>query len=342
MNQFTESGEFKNRIPCKKSAEAVDFLHGEERSLPVYKQLWKECFADTDSYIDAFFEAFYEKENVLAAVENGMLLGASFFLPGKIYRKQAQGKEEWQEIRYVYALAVFPKFRGRGIAGSLLRRAYERYRMPLIAQPAEEGLVGGFYRPLGFAPAFYLQKTQITLPSVMPRGKMRNPDAAQIQIRPADAADYCRIRDAHFKTDGYVSWPVRHIAFALWEHRRWGGEALVLARDGREDILMYEMSDGAAVITETTLSREEVLQNAADLFKEGCLELTLTGAAAENGQIQNLKAEQNAAGIQQVRAERAVLRMPESLAAQTGGKNCLVGMSYGMRPVYGYLNLSLD
>ena len=62
---------------------------GNNRSVPELKKLWKECFADEDAYIDAFFEAMYEDQSVLLEEENGVLLGASFFLPGKIRRKPA-------------------------------------------------------------------------------------------------------------------------------------------------------------------------------------------------------------------------------------------------------------
>ena len=137
---------------------------GKITDLPELKALWKECFADEDAYIDAFFDAMYEDAHVLLEEENGVLAGASFFLPGKIALEDAASKGlRWQEIRYVYALAVYPQYRGRGIAAALLHRAYEAYGAPLIAEPAEEGLIGGFYEPLGFSCNFYLDKTELTL-----------------------------------------------------------------------------------------------------------------------------------------------------------------------------------
>ncbi|KAI4452885.1 hypothetical protein C823_007470 [Eubacterium plexicaudatum ASF492] len=68
--------------------------------------------------------------------------------------------DAWQPVRYVYALAVLPQFRGRGVGAGLLRRAHELYHAPLIAEPAEAGLIGGFYEPLGFTSDFYIKKVR--------------------------------------------------------------------------------------------------------------------------------------------------------------------------------------
>lgn len=298
----------------------------DRQSVPELKRLWKECFADEDAYIDAFYEAVYEDQDVLLEEEGGMLMGASFFLPGKIWAEQKGGSWQqtdgrWKDIRYVYALAVFPQYRGRGIAGRLLRSAYETYGAPLIAEPAEEGLVSGFYEPLGFAKSFYLEKNQIVLPAAdkKPPYDLR---AAQLQtelsvagssctVVPAEAEDYCRIRDAAFLKRGYVRWPKRHIAFAIQEHRGSGGGAFVIKGNGREDILLYFIDGQTAVVTETSLSDQAA-------------QAVLTQLA---GQCEG------AVMIRKVKT-RGMQEYTQSLF--------LVGMSYGLEPAEGYLNLTLD
>lgn len=132
--------------------------NGSRADIGNLKKLWKSCFDDGDSYIDGFFHTFFNEEDILLTEEEGMLAGASFFLPGKIYLENG-----WQDIRYVYALATFEQFRGRGVAGSLLRYAFRHYETPLIAEPAEEGLVAGFYEPLGFCSSFYLSHTSMRM-----------------------------------------------------------------------------------------------------------------------------------------------------------------------------------
>lgn len=299
---------------------------GDAESIAELKKLWKTCFFDEDAYINSFFHTFYESGNVLLTRENGMLMGASFFLPGKLYRQNAMEQGSWQNIRYVYALAVYPQFRGRGIAGDLLRTAFQIYHhTPLIAEPAEEGLIDGFYEPLGFVPSFYLKKEQIREPQISLRAAQIQPyreqkeefrqlDEMHIQICPVQTADYCRIRDLHFQKEGYISWPSRHIAFALQEHRSYGGEALLVSENGREDLLLYMIEDGQVMITETTLPQDQALRS-IDRWLKGAYDTVVYTSAASISE--------------------------KSETTKDSGLS-LIGMSYGMPPVYGYLNLSLD
>jgi len=309
---------------------------GENGDIPQLKHLWKECFADEDAYIDAFFHALYKKEDVLLAQEKGMLLGASFFLPGSIYIME--GTEGcWQPVRYVYALAVYPQHRGRGLAGRLLQEASRIYRAPLIAEPAEEGLIGGFYEPLGFSGAFYLKKQQ----RVLPQQDVRAAQASGRVIRKAGADAYCRVRDSHFRMHGYVRWPKEHAAFAIAQHRENGGDALLIsdtcgstAKTGREDILLYYVEEESVIVTETTLSDKDVEQVLTECLTQPCRMLVLTGGAALSAK----HAVQPAA----VSAQAGMQPEPDRNVQAAESRIYLTGMALGMPGVHGYLNLTLD
>ncbi len=287
---------------------------GDQECILGLKKLWKECFADEDAYINSFFESLYQKEQVLLAEENGALMGASFFLPGKIYLEHPQTGGYWQNIRYVYALAVYPRFRGHGIAGNLLKEAYQRYQAPLLAEPAEEGLVDGFYKPLGFSKEFYLKKRKIKLFQYDLQAAQVSP---RLKLYQADADIYCRIRDRQFQRNGYVSWPKEHVAFAIAEHRANGGDALVAAGEGREDILLYYTEDGQAVVTETTLSEKEAAEVLNAALKQPCSTALL---------IQDISVKEEADGLQ----------------IPYGADCCLTGVSFGISGIKGYLNITLD
>lgn len=294
---------------------------GDTKSIPELKKLWKTCFADEDAYIDAFFDALYEDHNVLLEEEQGVLMGASFFLPGEICLEPLA----CSEIRYVYALAVYPRYRGRGIAKALLQRAYELYNAPLIAEPAEEGLVGGFYEPLGFAKSFYLEKTCVEVPRY-------DVQAAEIlPFYPVQAEAYCRIRDAHFQKYGCVRWPLKHIAFAIQEHCSSGGGAYAFCRGGREDIVLYYREDQNIIITETTLTYREIMGMFLPAVVGQCDRLILKGAAKQSG---------NAGKAAQKR--QSSLLQEQAYGWVTEQSCYLTGMSYGLSSGYGYLNLSLD
>ncbi len=286
--------------------------YGDTGSIPKLKTLWKACFSDEDAYIDAFFEAMYEQENVLLIEEGGVLMGASFFLPGALCLKAEKRvkQESWTGIRYVYALAVYAQYRGKGLAGSLLREAYQRYQVPLVAEPAEEGLVTGFYGPAGFSASFYLEKEYRQLPQ-------SGLQAAQLPpVYPADAKAYCRIRNAYFRGPGYVEWPLRHVDFALREHRANGGDALVYTGGGKEGILLYYMEGSKAVVTESTLPVQEIAAILGSWLSVPCDGIEVTSASCG---------------------------APGAVNGRDSSKNRrLVGMVYGLQPISGYLNLSLD
>lgn len=280
--------------------------YGDRTKIPQLKKLWKECFADDDAYIDGFFAAMYQNEHVLLEEENGVLMGASFFLPGEIWLEQTKTDGGWQAVRYVYALAVYPQYRGRGIAARLLQKARQIYDAPLIAEPAQESLIEGFYEPLGFTKNFYLQKHTVEIPYY-------DVQAAQKDVWqwiPADAAQYCSIRNAYFQKHGYIRWPGRHIAFAVRQHIDSGGGAFLLTSSGRKELILYLIEEQGEekklIITETTLSEQEAQHILLPRIAGACTSLTFTGPSA------------------------------------AGQGDCLIGMSVGLCGMHGYLNVSLD
>ncbi len=303
-------------IPYRKISgkDSFEIRYGSLLKITQLKKLWKECFADEDAYISDFFDAMYANEQVLVAEENGVLMGASFFLPGNIWLEQPGTGGKWQPVRYVYALAVWPQFRGRGVAAGLLRRAYELYHAPLIAEPADEGLIGGFYEPLGFTSDFYLKKDILTIPQY----DIKAAQTEEWKWTPAKAEQYCSIRDARFQKHGYVSWPQQHVAFAISQHSNSGGGAYVLHTSGREEVILYFIENQDVIVTETTLSVNEWRQVLVPRITAQYHRLMVSCAVADSTNRQIVS------------------------TAAADSVNRLVGMSYGLPPMNGYLNLSLD
>ena len=303
-------------IPYRKISgkDSFEIRYGSLLKITQLKKLWKECFADEDAYISDFFDAMNANAQVLGAEENGVRMGASFFLPGNIWLEQPGTGGKWQPVRYVYALAVWPQFRGRGVAAGLLRRAYELYHAPLIAEPADEGLIGGFYEPLGFTSDFYLKKDILTIPQY----DIKAAQTEEWKWTPAKAEQYCSIRDARFQKHGYVSWPQQHVAFAISQHSNSGGGAYVLHTSGREEVILYFIENQDVIVTETTLSVNEWMQVLVPRITAQYNRLMVSCAVADSTNRQIVS------------------------TAAADSVNRLVGMSYGLPPMNGYLNLSLD
>ncbi len=295
--------------------------YGDKKYIPELKRLWKACFEDEDSYIDAFFAAMYADENVLLAQKNGMLMGASFFLPGRIFLSG-----QWQEIRYVYALAVYKQYRGQNIAHHLLQEASKVFCVPLLTEPANEGLAERFYAPYGFSDSFYLTYDKISLKQAQAMYQHEH-WTQQAHVEPADAATYYQLREQHFQGQGYVSWPENHIAFAIDQHRANGGDALVITGSVRNDLLLYTAEGTQVTITETTLPFQDV----AALFSNRRIPYAMNHKTYDLLEMKS--------GI--VRAEQPSIRAME-LQPETNHYQQLLGMSYGIDLAQGYLNLTLD
>ena len=71
---------------------------GDENSL---KALWREVFGDTDEYIDAFFQNVYQPGMASVIEEDGTVVAAAYAVP-------------FGAVRYIFAVATRPEYRGRG------------------------------------------------------------------------------------------------------------------------------------------------------------------------------------------------------------------------------------
>ena len=71
---------------------------GDENAL---KALWREVFGDTDEYIDAFFQNVYQPSMASVIEEDGTVVAAAYAVP-------------FGAVRYIFAVATRPEYRGRG------------------------------------------------------------------------------------------------------------------------------------------------------------------------------------------------------------------------------------
>ena len=80
---------------------------GDEKSL---KALWHEVFGDTDVYIDTFFRELYRPGMASVVEEDGKLVAAAYAVP-------------FGAVRYIFAVATKPEYRGRGYGRAVVLAA---------------------------------------------------------------------------------------------------------------------------------------------------------------------------------------------------------------------------
>ncbi|MGL5256302.1 MAG: GNAT family N-acetyltransferase [Proteocatella sp.] len=116
------------------------------------KSLWKYCFADSDQFVDYYFEKRYKREkNMIALDENGKIQASLQLNP---YTLSVGEKEKL--VHYVIGVSVQPESRGLGYSSKLLKETLNcQYRnnedisilMPIDTDIyARYGYINTFYR----------------------------------------------------------------------------------------------------------------------------------------------------------------------------------------------------
>ncbi len=215
-------------------------------------ELWALIFGDTPEQIADYFARRHRDEDMLVAVEGGVLCGMLSMLPLTL----VLGGEEYA-ARYVYAVATDPAFRGRGIATDLLMHAHAemaaRGAQASTLVPASESLFG-YYEKRGYRTAFTLDIRAfdaVSLPFV----------PAGARCAPCPPGRYARMRDAAFSGRGfYARWDEQAVAFAAE-----GLNLTYLTSEAGEGCALWERDEGGALVRELALVGMPVLDAVAIL-----------------------------------------------------------------------------
>lgn len=123
------------------------------------RALWKQCFGDSDTYLDLFFSKLGREDTTFLcnvgeeAVGHLQLLDAAFASGGTLH-----------PANYVFAACTHPDYRGRGVMKELLHEALregrERGDLCSFIMPAEEWLYDYYARVAGYAEVISGSQTQ--------------------------------------------------------------------------------------------------------------------------------------------------------------------------------------
>ena len=136
-----------------------DIRYSSQADVPQIKYLMKSVFKDEDSFLNRFFNLFYD-DNVLIAEINNNIVSMAFLLPNKIL---VNGK--LLPITYLYACATHQEYRGQGLMSRIIAKAYEdvcqRGEVGLLLLPANEPLYH-YYSNMGFMTSFFFDEIQFS------------------------------------------------------------------------------------------------------------------------------------------------------------------------------------
>ena len=191
--------------------------------------LWAETFGDPPALIGRFLTLLPELGFGLAAVEDGRLLGAAYWIDAL--------RLEGRRLGYLYAVAVDPTARGRGVGAALNRacigQGRERGALWCTTEPAEPSLFA-WYARVGLHPALSVRRTAHSAAALLP-------------VAPLTARDYGERREALLALTPHVTLLPAALDFEEALLRSFGGGFFAVG----QGIAAVEREDGRALVRET-------------------------------------------------------------------------------------------
>ncbi len=236
--------------------------------IPQLKQIWKECFHDEDSYIDFYFMKRFTEENMLVWLEDKLPVAMASLLPCTCWEKK-NGLLLKQPVRYIYAVATKPGFKGQGISTKLMKYIQsfldQNHEIGILV-PAEESLIS-FYGKRNFHPAI---RAKERVNDEAERFELQISSLSDILIKegPVLAKKYKQIRDSWLGMDGYIEWDEDAIDYAIKENLLIGGLCFEMICEGESHIIMGYIDKEQFIVRETTLSEHQWDQYAMTIANE--------------------------------------------------------------------------
>ena len=191
--------------------------------------LWHEVFGDPEALPLRFLEGLPAFGCGFAAVEDGEVLGAAYWIDGLTLAGEKCG--------YLSAVAVDPACRGRGLGAALSRACFEAgkargavYRCTL---PAEPSLFDWYARILGLKPALYRQSRELSA-------------ASGLAVRPIGPTEYGERREALLGARPHLRCAPAALAYEAENCRLFGGDLFAVG----EGIAAASAEDGIARVRE--------------------------------------------------------------------------------------------
>ncbi len=132
------------------------------------RELWKDCFGDTDSYIRFYFSEKVVKSRVYTDYDGEKLASMAFFTPYPVVYRGLR-----QTASYIVGVATRGEYRHQGRMTRLIRQGISRDRDAgnalVYLSPADTAI----YEPLGFRGVYWRQTTYVDTGGMTGGGECR-------------------------------------------------------------------------------------------------------------------------------------------------------------------------
>ena len=168
-----------------------------ERDTPFVRRIWKECFGDTESYMDAFFSFLYSPDKTLVAKQNGTCVGVlqvfphTFFVNGKAHKAM-----------YIGGVSVLPAYRMQGIAKKLMAEAELYMQKENIEISFLVPFSFSFYEKMGYKCISYLSEFSGNTAELKPFARTYTKSELETSSLPAAYKNYAGNFKLYLERDG--------------------------------------------------------------------------------------------------------------------------------------------
>lgn len=185
----------------------MDLRYSTKQDIPGIKKLMKNVFGDNDQFLHLLFHHLYH-DNILLYEENDEIISMAFLLPA--FMNYGQSKIP---MTYLYACATDEKYRGQGLMGNIIERAYQDEEKKqgggLFLLPASESLYH-YYEKYGFQCFFFNDKREYQF------ADFRRPSSLKYEMEQISGSEYAAYREQFLAQDLAIHYPVSH--FLLLEN----------------------------------------------------------------------------------------------------------------------------
>lgn len=210
------------------------------------KNLWKECFGDSNQYIELYFSGYDITRHMLVFIDGEHPISMLSLLPMTVVTQAGI-----MPARYIYAVATKESYRGRGISTKMLEYAHkylaEQGVKLSVLVPATTPLYN-FYSKRGFTAEFYSGQ------ALVERSQIQKFDGSFV-ITDTTVKEFMQIRERAFAgRTMFVRWDGDALDYRMAETTFNGGETLTIAiGDHAHAVAVCYNHGGSVLIKELAL-----------------------------------------------------------------------------------------
>lgn len=225
------------------------------------RNLWHDCFGDSNEYVDFFLDHFDISRHMLVFIDGEKPVSMLSLLPMSVVTRDNMTMRG----QYIYAVATDPRYRGRGLSTKLLEYTHDYLRkagVRLSVLVPAKGSLFNFYHKRGFESEFFIGNAVVDardLPEY----------AGSFTISEATPEEFAAVRERAFGgSTVFVRWDGDALAYRLAETAMLGGETLLLQESGGRRAIAVCSDDGSTIRVKELALDGVALKDALSILKQ--------------------------------------------------------------------------